>query len=215
MALNKLPFGSFNVTPSANTAIRFNSDADGFETASAGGSLVKISTTTISSGSSTVSITSGIDSTYKEYFFVFNNLHLSNDNAQPQINFSIDSGSNYNVTKTSTNFSSAHNEAGSSTLLGYNGSWDLAQATTPQPLTAGTGNDNDESASGFLHLFDPSNTTFVKHFIATMNSYVSDSSAQTLFIAGYGNTTSAINAVQFAASAGTLDAGTITLYGVS
>ena len=156
-----------------------------------------------------------LDGTYKEYIFYLNNLHLSNDNAQPQINFSIDSGSNYNVTKTSTNFSSAHNEAGSSTLLGYNGSWDLAKATTPQPLTAGTGNDNDESASGFLHLFDPSNTTFVKHFIATINSYVSDSSAQTLFIAGYGNTTSAINAVQFTVSAGTLDSGTISLYGVN
>ena len=214
MALNKLPFGSFNVTAAASTAIKFNSDADGFETASAGGSLVKISSSTASS-SSTVSFTSGINSTYKEYIFFFNNLHLSNDGAQPGINFSIDSGSNYNVAKTSSNFSAAHNEADSSTLLGYNGSWDLAQGTGLQYLTAGTGNANDESASGYLHLFDPSNTTFVKHFIAQFNSYVNDSSIQHLLIGGYANTTSAIDAVQFGVSAGTIDSGTITMYGVT
>ena len=214
MALNKLKFNSINVTPAASEGIRFNSSANGLETASAGGSLVKISSSTISSGTSTVSITSGINSTYKEYIFVFNNLHLSNDNAQPQINFSIDGGSNYNVTKTSSNFSASHKEGDTYNLLGYNGSWDLAQATTPQPLTAGTGSDNDQSASGFLHLFDPSNTTFVKHFIANINTISSDDNSMNLYIAGYGNTTSAINAVQFSVSAGTLDAGTITLYGV-
>ena len=213
MALNKLKFNSINVTPSASKAIRFNSGANGFETASAGGSLVKIASSTASS-SSTVSFTSGINSTYKEYIFFFNNLHLSNDGAQPGINFSIDSGSNYNVAKTSSNFSAAHNEADSSTLLGYNGSWDLAQGTGLQYLTAGTGNANDESASGYLHLFDPSNTTFVKHFIAQFNSYVNDSSIQHLFIGGYANTTSAIDAVQFGVSAGTIDSGTISLYGV-
>jgi hypothetical protein len=177
------------------------------------GNLVFISRSTASSSSS-VSITSGISSTYKEYIFVFNNLHLSNDNAQPQINFSIDGGSNYNVTKTSTNFSASHKEDGSYTLLGYNGSWDLAQATTPQPLTAGTGSDNDQSVSGFLHLFDPSNVTFVKHFIATINTSSSDDTAMNLYIAGYVNSTSAINAVQFTVSAGTLDSGTIDMYGV-
>ena len=213
MALNKLKFNSINVTPTASEAIRFNSGANGFETASAGGSLVKIASSTASS-SSTVSFTSGINSTYKEYIFFFNNLHLSNDGAQPGINFSIDSGSNYNVAKTSSNFSASHNEADSSTLLGYNGSWDLAQGTGLQYLTAGTGNANDESASGYLHLFDPSNTTFVKHFIAQFNSYVNDSSIQHLFIGGYANTTSAIDAVQFGVSAGTIDSGTISLYGV-
>ena len=214
MALNKLKFNSLNVTPAASEAIRFNSSANGLETASAGGSLVKISSSTISSGTSTVSITSGIDSTYKEYFFTFNNLHLSNDNAQPAINFSVDGGSNYNVTKTTTNFSASHTEGGSGALLGYNGSWDLAQGTGVQYLTAGTGSDNDQSASGYLRLFDPSNTTFIKQFIAGMNTSTSDDTAMNLFIGGYANTTSAINAVQFSVSAGTLDAGTITMYGV-
>ena len=80
MALNKLPFGSFNVTAAASTAIKFNSDADGFETASAGGSLVKIASSTASSSAS-VSFTSGIDSTYKEYIFILNNIHPATDGA--------------------------------------------------------------------------------------------------------------------------------------
>ena len=214
MALNKLKFNSLNVTPVANQAVRFNSSANGLETASAGGSLVKISSSTISSGTSTVSITSGIDSTYKEYFFTFNNLHLSNDNAQPAINFSVDGGSNYNVAKTSSNFSASHNEGGSATLLGYNSSWDLAQGTGVHYLTTGTGSDNDQSASGYLRLFDPSNTTFIKQFIASMSSSNSGNYAFNIFIGGYANTTSAINAVQFSVSAGTLDAGTITMYGI-
>ena len=180
------------------------------------GSMTFISKTTISSPVSSVQFTSGIDNTYKEYIFLLVNLH-PNSNSEPdiKINFSVDGGSNYNVAKTSTNFSASHNEAGSYTLLGYNGSWDLAQGTGVQYLTAGTGNDNDQSASGYLHLFDPSNTTFVKHFIATMNTSSSDDTAMNLFIAGYGNTTSAINAVQFSVSAGTIDSGTIALYGVS
>jgi hypothetical protein len=214
MALNKLKFNSFNVTPSASTAIRFNSNANGFETASAGGSLVKISSSTASSSSS-VSFTSGIDSTYKEYIFIFNNLHLSNDNAQPGINFSIDGGSNYNVAKTSTNFSASHNEAGSSTLLGYNGSWDLAQGTGVQYLTAGTGSDNDQSASGYLHLFDPSSTTFVKHFMYVGNASKANNQSINFYIAGYGNTTSAVNAIEFKADSGNVDSGTITMYGVT
>ena len=128
MALNKLKFNSFNVTPSASTAIRFNSSANGFETASAGGSLVKISSSTASSSSS-VSFTSGIDSTYKEYIFIFNNLHLSNDNAQPSINFSIDSGSNYNVTKQTSFHRAEHDEGDSGTELAYKTGRDLANGT--------------------------------------------------------------------------------------
>ena len=190
-------------------------DGSGLIKSPEGGGVWNFISKQTASSSSTISFTSGIDSTYKEYYFTLNNLHLSNDNAQPQINFSIDGGSNYNVTKTSSNFSASHYESSDNTLLGYNGSWDLAQATTPQPLTTGTGSDNDQSASGFLHLFDPSNTTFVKHFIATINTSDSGDGAFNLFIAGYGNTTSAIDAVQFSVSAGTIDSGDICLYGIS
>ena len=129
----------------------------------------------------------------------------------------MDGGSNYNVAKTSTNFSATHNEAGSSTLLGYNGSWDLAQATTAQYLTAGTGSDNDQSASGFLHLFDPSNTTFVKHFtVRTQNiNSTSDPNSNESYVAGYFNTATALTRIQFKMSSGDIDTGTFKLYGIS
>ena len=215
MALNKLPFGSFNVTPSASTAIRFNSDADGFETASAGGSLVKIASTTASSSAS-VSFTSGITSTYKEYIFMFNNIHPATDDVGFMFNLSIDSGSNYNVTKTTTYFNAFHNEGGNTTSLQYSGSYDLAQSTGNQYLANDSvGNDNDQCTSGFLHLFDPSNTTFVKHFIARINHSHEAQFTVDQHIAGYGNTTSAVDAVRFSMESGNIDSGTITMYGVT
>ena len=216
MALNKLPFGSFNVTPSASTGIRFNSDADGFETASAGGSLVKIASTTASSSAS-ISFTSGITSTYKEYIFFFYNIHPATHNVNFQFNLSIDSGSNYNVTKTSTSFGADHNEGDSYAFIGYGTGSDLAQSTADQVLTWGgttLGNENDENMSGYIHLFDPSNTTFVKHFISVSQMNSQDDYSHQTFTSGYGNTTSAIDAIQFSMSSGNIDSGTIDMYGV-
>tara|TARA_R100000664_G_C2730847_1_gene121439 strand:- start:88 stop:690 length:603 start_codon:yes stop_codon:yes gene_type:complete len=178
-----------------------------------GGSLNLISTQTASS-SSTISFTSGIDSTYKEYIFKFYNIHPSAE-ASFGINFSTDGGSNYNVAKTTSSFYAFQNESGSSTTLQYRSAYDLAQGTGSAPL----GGDvmttlDDECGTGFLHLFDPSSTTFVKHFISRFTpmypSYAMDG-----FTAGYGNTTSAIDAVQFAMSSGNIDSGTIKLYGIS
>ena len=214
MALNKLPFGSFNVTAAASTAIKFNSDADGFETASAGGSLVKIASSTASSSAS-VSFTSGIDSTYKEYIFFFNNIHPQTHNQKFTFNFSIDGGSNYNVTKTTSAFRAYQPEDASATSLSYRTGDDLAQSTDYQGLTGSVGDDNDSSCSGFLHLFDPSNTTFVKHFISNVQNMIGNVSSRQDFIAGYGNTTSAINAIDFKFASGNIDAGTIDLYGVN
>ena len=178
-----------------------------------GGSLNLISTQTASS-SSTISFTSGIDSTYKKYIFKFYNIHPSAE-ASFGINFSTDGGSNYNVAKQTTSFYAFQNESGSSTTLQYRTSYDLALGTGSAPL----GGDvmttlDDECGTGFLHLFDPSSTTFVKHFISRFTpmypSYAMDG-----FTAGYGNTTSAIDAVQFAMSSGNIDSGTIKLYGIS
>ncbi len=120
-----------------------------------GGGLNLISTQTASSSSS-LSFTTGIDSTYKEYIFKFYNIHPATDNVQFLVNFSIDGGSNYNVTKTSTYFHAYNNEAGDSTSLGYFTSGDLAQSTSYQQIVNQVGNGSDESASGFMHLFDPS-----------------------------------------------------------
>ena len=188
-------------------------DATAFGSITGLGNLVFISRSTASSSSS-VSITSGIDSTYKEYIFIFNNIHPATDNANLQFNMSIDGGSNYNVTKTSTHFRAYHTESGSSTGLGYRTGDDLAQGTGYQTLVLEGGNDNDANSVGILHLFDPSNTTFVKHFIFTGMTDASGDTARPTYVAGYGNTTSAVNAVDFKMHSGNIDSGTIDMYGV-
>ena len=219
MALNKLKFSSINVTPVAGEAIKFNSSANGFETGSAGGAMNTIKKLTASS-SSTLSFVDGssdvvLDNTYKEYIFVFNNMHPATDGANFTFQGSTDSGSNYNTTMTTTYFTAFHNEAGNDQSLNYETGRDLAQSTSFKTLINEVGNDNDQCCSGFLHLFNPSSTTFVKHFICNINSYFNANYTMNAFTAGYFNTTSAIDALQFKMSSGNVDSGTITLYGIN
>ena len=215
MALNKLKFNSLTVTPAASKAIRFNSSANGLETASAGGALVKISSVTASSSAS-VSFTSGIDSTYKEYIFFFNNLHpASNSNLQFQT--STNGGSSYGVTATTTFFYASHQENDGEAIVTYNANRDHAQATDFIYLTGDNmeGTAADASVSGFLHLFEPSSTTFVKHYISNTDHVADGPYQQNNYSAGYFNTTTAINAIQFKLTTGNIDSGTVTMYGVS
>jgi len=183
------------------------------------GSMVFIKKLTASS-SSTLSFVNGssdvvLDSTYKEYLFTFKDIHPATDSVSFQFNLSIDGGSNYNVTKTTTEFSAYHNEGDSATALGYNDVNDLAQSTNDQKLSSSNlGNGNDEAFVGTLHLFNPSSTTFVKHFISRVGFYHDSDYAIDGFISGYGNTTSAVNAVIFKMSSGNIDAGDICLYGI-
>ena len=214
MAISKANFNSFNVTPTASKLITFNSSNDGLAADDIGGSLVLISTST-ASNSANLSITSGIDSTYKEYIFKFHNIHPVTDGADFTMNFSADGGSNYNVTKTSTIFQSYQGEGGENPTLNYDDSRDLAQSTAYQVIMQDPGNENDESGSGTLHLFDPSNTTFVKHFISDIHEHQGSNYAVRKFLAGYANTTSAINAVDFKFASGNIDSGVIKLYGVN
>ena len=179
-----------------------------------GGGLNLISTQTASS-SSTISFTSGIDSTYKEYIFKCINVHPATSDASFTFNMSVDGGSNYNVTKTTTTPRAYHDEADSEAAIEYDGGQDLAQSTSFQGISRFLGNGNDECGSGTLHIFDPSSTTFVKHFIAVANTYYSGDYSFNDFTAGYGNTTSAVNAVQFKMSSGNIDSGTIKMYGVT
>jgi hypothetical protein len=180
-----------------------------------GSSLVLISEQTASS-SATISFTSGIDSTYKEYIFKFINIHQATDQASFSFNGSIDSGSNYNTTKTTTFFRAFHTENDTTANLSYSTGRDLAQSTDFQILAYNSNNDNDASHSGSLHLFNPSSTTFVKHFISNMSTiYRSGEPGEyETFVAGYMNTTSAVDAIQFKMSSGNIDAGTIKMYGV-
>ena len=166
------------------------------------------------SNSASLSFTSGLDSTYKAYKFVFSSIHPRTDNVAFSFNFSIDAGSNYNVTKTTTWFRAYHTEDDSFTILNYEGGQDLSQSTAFQELSAGDiGNDADQSLSGSFTLFNPSSTTYVKHFISTVNYTHGSNITSNNFIAGYGNTTSAVNAIQFKTSSGNFD-GTIYLYGI-
>ena len=186
------------------------------------GSMTFISKTTISSPVSSVQFTSGIDSTYKEYIFLLVNLH-PNSNSEPdiKINFSADGGSNYNVTKTTTSFYADHNESGSSSGLQYIGDVDLAQSTGGQFIGYNLEeSDADSSLSGIVHLFDPSNTSHVKHFMININMMHLEPQSNNYHIAGYCNTTSAINAVNFIGeysegSSGNIDSGEIILYGIN
>ena len=179
-----------------------------------GGGLNLISTQTASS-SSTIDFTSGIDSTYKEYIFKFYDLHPS-ANAYTRFQGTTD-GTNFNTTITSTTFAAYHDEGDSFALLEYRPNADQAQGTALQPLNYAdsVGTDNDMCFVGTLHLFDPSNTTFVKHFISTCNSASQNPMPTNTFIAGYFNTTSAITGIRFQQNTGNIDIGTIKMYGVS
>jgi hypothetical protein len=184
-----------------------------------GSSLVLLETQTASS-SGTISFTSNIDSTYKEYIFKFINVHPATNNTKLQFQSSTNSGSSYGITITSTAFFATHSEDGGTSSLSYDANDDLAQSTSFMPLSFdGIGNANDDNLSGMLQLFDPSNTTFVKHFIGTtnitrINTGQSQNYSLESFSAGYFNTTSAIDAVQFKMASGDLDSGTFKLYGV-
>jgi len=156
-----------------------------------------------------------LDSTYKTYVFTFNNIHPETDNGILQFNLSIDGGSNYNVAKTTTAFRSYHDEGGSSTGFEYTAANDLAQGAGPQMIIPVIGADNDQSGSGSLHLFNPSNTTFVKHFMSRSTFAQSSEYTETCYAGGYGNTTSAVDAIQFSMDTDNIDAGDICLYGIS
>ena len=176
------------------------------------GSLILLSTQT-ASASASIEFTSGIDSTYDSYMFKFYNIHPATDAQFFQVNFR-DGSTAYDATKTSTYFEAVHDEADSEAALNYKTAYDLAQSTSAQYITRQIGNGNDECASGTLTLYNPSSTTFVKHFIGTSNTYQNDNKSYEIFTAGYCNVTAAIDGVQFSISSGNIDDGIIKMYGV-
>jgi hypothetical protein len=197
------------------------SNATAFGSISSLGSMTFIKKLTASS-SATLSFVDGtdgvvLDGTYKEYIFTFKDIHPATDNTQ--FAFQVDTGTNtnYNQTITSTTFRAFHREPDDDAGLGYVTGEDQAQGTSFQKLTAGgtVGADNDQCAAGTLHLFNPSSTTFVKHFIGRSNgSHASDYTTD-FYVAGYVNTTTALTRVQFKMLSGNIDAGDICLYGIA
>ena len=179
------------------------------------GGLNLLATNTITSGVSSSSFTSNINSTYDTYMFKFINIHGSTENILFTFNLSVDGGSNYNVTKTSTFFTARHREDDSNGSMAYQTAADLAQSTGYQQIFFDSGIANDDASSGELYLFSPSSTTFVKHFIGRFGSTNTTPQNYDNYFAGYGNTTSAVNAIDFKFSSGNIDSGVIKMYGLS
>jgi len=171
------------------------------------------------SSSATISFVDGtsdvvLDSTYPIYIFKWINIHPGTDDVNFQVNFR-DGGSSYDATKTSTVIDVSHTEDDTTTAsLTYKTAADVAQGTGIQALGASTGADNDQSTSGELWLFNPSSTTYVKHWMSRSSQARHSDGAQDFYTAGYCNVTAAIDGVQFTYQSGNIDTGTIKLYGI-
>ena len=181
------------------------------------GAIVHIKTLT-ASGDSTLNFVDGasgvvLDDTYPIYKIEFINLHPSADGDYLRMNFSIDTGSNYNVSKITTHFYSGHAEADGSTAVAYDASSDYV-GTGDLTLAPSVGNDNDQAFSGSMTLFNPSSTTFVKHFISTIHESHSDNLAVSTYVGGYVNSASAVDAIKFVYTSGNIASGKIKLYGI-
>ena len=196
------------------------SNATVFGSISSLGSMVFIKKLTASS-SGTLSFVDGasgvvLDDTYKEYVFTFKNMHPATNSTQFSFQGNASGASGYNETITSTYFNAFHLESGSEGGLRYDPSnSDQANGTAFQKIIESTKNDNDSSMSGYLRLFNPSSTTFAKHFMTEANCMQVDPQSSYSATAGYFNTTSAIDEIQFKMSSGNIDAGDICLYGIA
>ena len=172
-----------------------------------------ISTST-ASDSSSVDITSGIDSTYDEYMFVCTDINAVTSGTQFSFQVNAAGASGFNETVTSTYFRAYQQENNVWQGLGYQGANDQAQGTAYQYLLIQMGAESDECGAGILHLFNPSNTTYVKHWYARFNNYGQDDTSRDVFTAGYFNLTSAIDEISFKMSSGNFD-GVIQMYGIA
>ena len=190
------------------------SDGAGNLTVNSGftGAMKFISSQTASSATS-ISFTSGLDSTYDVYVFKFMDIDAGTDDANLTFQVNAVGQTGYNETITSTAFSAYHKEDGSGEALGYQTGWDQAQGTAYQLIGFRLQVDADAVASGSMHLYGPSSTTYIKQFYSRVTS-MSGAETTEVFIGGYINTTSAIDDIQFKVSSGTFD-GTIAMYGMS
>ena len=193
-------------------------DAGALDSGIATGAMTLIKTLT-ASNSANLQFVDGsggvvLDSTYSVYVFKFIDTSIRSDTEKLGFNVSIDTGSNYNIAKTSTAFRAHHGESDSPAALAYYGDDDLAQGTGLQPIQHGGGSEADSCISGELTIFNPSSTTFVKHFLIKSSNNNSGDRAQVEYMGGYCNTTSAVDAIIFQANTGNID-GTIKMYGIT
>ena len=217
MALSKFNFNSFDVTTAASAGLGFNASANGFSTINPGAmTLIKTVTASNASGIEFVHGSSDVvlDNTYPIYLFKFINIHPETDNVNLQIYFSTNSGTGYSIATQTSFFVAYHDEADSATTLDYFTGSDAANQTGGANFMNNVGNDNDQSGCMEFLLFNPSSTTFVKHFISR-NQYAHQSDyTQNIYVSGYANTTSAVNGVKWTYSSGNVDSATVKLYGI-
>ena len=200
------------------SAIKYNFNLPTGTTNESGNSLELIKTLTADNSATTLTFANGasdvvLDGTYKTYLFKLINMQPATDTADLQVNFR-DGSTAYDATKTTTYFETYHNEADGTTGLGYVEGLDIAQGTGFQTIHRYVGNGADECSVGELELFDPSSTTFVKHFVSVGHDYTGNDYTSSIRVAGYCNVTAAIDGVQFKSSSGNIKAGTIKMYGV-
>ena len=184
------------------------------------GALTHIKTLTASS-SGTLTFHHGasgviLDSTYKEYMFEFINIHPSANDSYFTFQANAVGASGFNETITSTMFRAYNKEDSSANALVYEGGdYDLQEQEVFQVLNDSVGTDTDQSTCGRLMIFEPSSTTFAKHFMYTGVENAADNKVQNTFTAGYFNTTAALDEFQFKMNTGNMDTGSIKLYGIS
>ena len=200
------------------SAIKYNFNLPTGTTSESGNNLELIKTLTADDSATTLTFVNGasgvvLDGTYKTYLFKFINMHPASNQVDLQVNFR-DGSTAYDATKTTTWFETYHNEADGTTGLGYVAGLDIAQGTGFQTIHRYVGNGADECSVGELELFDPSSTTFVKHFVSVGHDYAANDYTNSIRVAGYCNVTAAIDGVQFKSSSGNIKAGTIKMYGV-
>ena len=172
-----------------------------------------LATNTITSGTGVSAFTSGIDSTYDEYMFVVTDAHPASNSQDFQVQFNASGGSGYDETITSTAVRARNNEDDTSSR-DYQTSYDKAQNAGNQVIAIETENNADSSCAGILHLMQPSNTTFVKHFYSRFSTYNYNASIYDVYVSGYINTTTAITQVQFKFGSGNIDNAVIQMYGI-
>jgi len=174
------------------------------------GNLVLLQTQT-ASNSASISFTSGIDSTYDVYIFKFISITSTSDAAH----MSFQMGSSYDTNMTSTNFQARHSEDNTVADLAYDNGWDQSGGTGFQQLLIKLGTGASKAGSGELYVFSPSSTTYVKQFLFRGTTFASNDYAYDSYTAGYFNVTTALSQIQFKATAGNLDTGTLKMYGLS
>ena len=175
-----------------------------------GGAYNLLSTTTISSQVASVSITSNINSTYRDYMLVLSDIHTSADDVTIQARVYSSNGSPDTT-------SNAYNNAG----VGYrsdNAGLNMASASAgySQISLWGQGNANAEAGSLVLYMFNPSGTTHNKSFMSTSIAQTIDGRTAVGtngFL--YRNGTVAVTGMRFLPSSGYFHSGVIKLYGIS